>query len=69
MQQRQVRPQHAPWVNFPSLPPTVNQPFTAFPTDSAALPTIAFVIPDLEDDMHDGSVATGDTWLADHLDA
>ncbi len=59
---------HAPWVNFASLPATVNQPFTAFPTDFTTLPTIAFVIPDLEDDMHDGSVSTGDTWLADHLD-
>lgn len=59
---------HAPWVNFASLPTTVNQPFTAFPTDFTTLPTVAFVIPDLEHDMHDGSVSTGDTWLAEHLD-
>ncbi len=58
---------HAPWVNFPSLPATVHQPFTAFPSDFAALPTVSFVIPDLDHDMHDGSVATGDTWLAEQL--
>lgn len=58
---------HAPWVNFPSLPTTVHQPFTAFPSDFAALPTVSFVIPDLDHDMHDGSVATGDTWLAEQL--
>lgn len=58
---------HAPWVNFPSLPATVNQPFTAFPADFTRLPSISFVIPDLDHDMHDGSIASGDTWLAAHL--
>jgi acid phosphatase len=59
---------HAPWASFSSLPGTVNQPFTAFPVDFATLPTVSFVIPDLDHDMHDGSVATGDAWLAQHLD-
>jgi len=39
-------------------------PFSAFPTGNyAALPTVSFVIPDNDDDMHDGSVAQGDAWL------
>jgi hypothetical protein len=59
---------HAPWVNVPSLPATVNQPLTAFPTDFTRLPTISFVIPDLDHDMHDGSITAGDAWLAAHMD-
>ena len=48
------------------VPLAVNQPFTAFPTSPngfAALPTISIVVPDQQNDMHDGSVAQGDAWL------
>jgi len=41
----------------------VNQPFTAFPTNYNDLPTVSFVIPNLINDMHDGTIAQGDTWL------
>lgn len=41
----------------------LNQPFTAFPTDFNELPTVSFVIPNLDNDMHDGSIAQGDAWL------
>ncbi len=58
---------HAPWVDFTDLPTSVSLPFTAFPRDYAALPTVAFVIPDLCHDMHDCPVATGDAWIRDHL--
>ncbi len=58
---------HNPWVNFAPLPPWVNQPFTAFPTDYSKLPTVSFVVPNLINDMHDGTVAPGDTWLSRHL--
>jgi phosphatidylinositol-3-phosphatase len=60
---------HAPWVNFADLPHTVAQPYAAFPGDFAALPSVAFVVPNLCHDMHDCSIATGDVWLRDHLDA
>ena len=60
---------HSPWVHFDNLPPAVNQPATSFPSDFAKLPTVAFLIPDLCHDMHDCSVATGDSWLHDHVDA
>jgi hypothetical protein len=54
---------HAPWTYFPTIPASSIQPFTAFPHDYAKLPTVAFVIPDLQDDMHSGSIAHGDAWL------
>ena len=58
---------HVPWTDFTDLAPTVNQTFSAFPTNYANLPTISFVIPDLLDDMHDGTIQQGDTWLNRHL--
>jgi len=60
---------HAPWVNFTNVPTTANQPFTSFPTDFTTLPTISFVIPNLNDDMHDGTIAQGDTFLQQHLNS
>lgn len=30
-------------------------------------PTFNFIAPNLDDDMHDAPVATGDTWLGTHL--
>ncbi|HEY0166499.1 MAG TPA: alkaline phosphatase family protein [Jatrophihabitans sp.] len=58
---------HNPWVNFTNLPGSVNQPMTAFPSDFNRLPHVSFVVPNLENDMHDGSVAQGDRWLQEHL--
>jgi hypothetical protein len=58
---------HNPWVNFGNLPASVNQPFTAFPTHFASLPTVAFITPNMCNDMHDCPVATGDRWLRDNL--
>jgi hypothetical protein len=59
---------HAPWVNFPSLPSDLSQPFSRFPTSLSALPTVAFVVPNLCNDMHSCSVATGDRWARAHLE-
>jgi phosphatidylinositol-3-phosphatase len=58
---------HAPWTDFPALPSSVNQPYSALPADLGRLPTVAFVVPNLCDDMHDCSVATGDVWARGHL--
>ena len=58
---------HNPWVDFPALPPGVNQPYSALPADFADLPTVAFVVPDLCNDMHDCGVAAGDAWAKKHL--
>lgn len=59
---------HNPWVDFSDVPPASNQPFTAFPSDLSTLPTVSFVVPNQLHDMHDGTVAQGDTWLRDNLD-
>jgi len=58
---------HVPWTDFSLDNPSDNQPFTSFPSDFTKLPLVSFVIPDLLDDMHDGTVAQGDTWLQDNL--
>lgn len=58
---------HNPWVDFPSVPASANRPFASFPRVFAALPHLSFVIPNLTDDMHDGTVRTGDRWLQNHL--
>ncbi len=63
---------HNPWVNWQGagtngIPSTMNQPLTAFPTDYTKLPTMSFVIPNLQNDMHSGTMAAGDTWLKNNL--
>jgi acid phosphatase len=60
---------HNPWVNFGNLPASVNQPYSALPADLGQLPTVAFVVPNLCDDMHDCPVKTGDDWARAHLAA
>jgi hypothetical protein len=55
------------------VPATTNKPFTSFPTDFNNLPTVSFVIPDLDHDMHDGALGTalanGDNWFYNNLNA
>lgn len=60
---------HVPWANFTNVPAANSVPFSAFNnrTDYATLPTVSFVIPNLDNDMHDGSVAQADTWLYNNL--
>jgi PKD repeat protein len=58
---------HNPWVNFPAIPAASNQPFTAFPSDFTTLPDVSFVVPNLQNDMHDGTIAQGDAWLQNNL--
>jgi phosphatidylinositol-3-phosphatase len=60
---------HNPWVNFAGLPGSVNQPWSAIPSDFADLPTVSFVVPNLCNDMHDCGVAAGDRWARQHLPA
>ena len=60
---------HNPWVNFTDVPASSNVPFSSFPADYSQLPTVAFVVPNQDNDMHDGSITQGDTWLKAHLDA
>lgn len=57
-----------------TVPDTVNKPFYGYFPDSnnyASLPTVAYVVPNGTDDMHDGSAPTsidsGDTWFKRNL--
>jgi phosphatidylinositol-3-phosphatase len=68
---------HVPWISFSDLPDgttaagSSNLRFQDFPASFSDLPTVSFVIPNLINDMHDGSVpasvTAGDTWLRQHL--
>lgn len=59
---------HNPVAHFPSLPGEINRPLSDFPSDFSTLPTVAFVIPNVHNDMHDGDIRRGDVWLREHLD-
>ncbi len=59
---------HNPITNWPGLS-HLNLPFASFPVDFAQLPTVSLVIPDLQHDMHDGSIEQGDAWLHDNIDS
>jgi phosphatidylinositol-3-phosphatase len=60
---------HNPWVDFANVPASSNRPFSSFPTDFSQLPTVAFVVPNQQHDMHSGSVAAGDSWAQQHVDS
>jgi hypothetical protein len=65
---RYVR-KHNPAASFLNVPADVNLPFSMFPSSRwDSLPTVSFVVPDLDNDMHDGSVERGDAWLRENLD-
>jgi len=72
---------HVPWISFANVPngktitTSSNLRFADFPSDASqyhTLPTVAFVIPNLINDMHDGlitdSIPTGDRWLKTKID-
>jgi acid phosphatase len=63
------RRKHNSWVDFSNVPAAGNVRYSTFPADFTTLPTVAFVTPDMCNDMHDCSVGTGDKWLKSHLDA
>ena len=62
---------HSPWINFSNVPTSDSLPFTSFPSSSnyASLPTLSFVIPNLDDDMHDGTISQASTWLKNNISA
>jgi acid phosphatase len=69
---------HNPWVNWQSdstkygLPDSVNKPFKDFPSDYSKLPDVAIVVPNEDNEMHNGpdslTIARADQWLKKHLD-
>ncbi len=59
---------HNPLVNWKSLPSNMNLRLNDFPQDFSKLPTVSFVVPDQNNDMHDGNFATADAWLKSHIE-
>jgi hypothetical protein len=75
---------HVPWISFANVPRSSKLPFTDFPTKNFDnLPTVAFVIPNLDNDMHnipqkcipqssqkcfEESIMAGDSWLKKNID-
>ena len=72
---------HVPWISFANVPngstvaTSSNLRLADFPADPAqyhTLPTVAFVIPNLDNDMHNGPIETsipaGDRWLKKNID-
>lgn len=60
---------HNPWANFSNVPASQNMPLTSLPKDFSKLPTVSFVIPDQQYDMHDGTIEQADNWLKTHMDS
>ncbi len=60
---------HVPWASFTNIPANRSLPFSSFPAreNYDSLPTVSMVIPNLDNDMHDGSIAQGDQWLYQNL--
>ncbi len=65
---------HNPWSDWQgaaganALPSSTNLRFADFPTDYSQLPTVSFVVPNQQHDMHDGTIQQADTWLKANLD-
>jgi phosphatidylinositol-3-phosphatase len=62
---------HNPTTIFSNVPPTANLPLSTLhlndTTTFASLPNVVCITPDLMNDMHDGSITQGDTWLKTNL--
>ena len=68
---------HNPWVNWQSSPVNTvpaqrNRPLTDFPTDFGTLPTVSIIVPNQQNDMHDGQdpdrIHRADQWLQARLE-
>lgn len=71
---------HTPWVNWigngqNNIPDSISLPMSEFPTDFNKLPTLSFVIPDQDYDMHNiavlgssSAIKRGDEWLEKNID-
>jgi len=69
---------HNPWVDWQGnsrngLPDSTNLTLDKLPSDFSKLPTVSFVMPNEDNDMHNGpdslSIKRGDQWLKANLDS
>src|SRR6185437_10217715 len=61
---------HNPWESFPEAF-SVEKDFATFPTSAnfSTLSSVSFIAPNVDHDMHNGTVAQGDTWLQANLNS
>ncbi len=59
---------HVPWLFFSNIPSSSKKTMNDFPTNFDNLPTVSFVIPNNDNNTHDGSIAQGAAWLQSKLD-
>ncbi|MBS1920334.1 MAG: acid phosphatase [Bacteroidetes bacterium] len=69
---------HCPWVNWQgpgenNFPDSIGQTLTEFPKNFNKLPTVAFLIPNQDNDMHNGNgdstmIKRADDWLKVHIE-
>ncbi len=61
---------HNPWEYFPEGTSVEKDFATYWPTGNfSSLPDVSFVIPNVNNDMHNGTIAQGDAWLRANIDA
>lgn len=65
---------HNPWVNWQNaatngIPTGSNRPFSDFPIDINSLPAVSIVVPNLNHDIHDGTISVCDAWVQTNLGA
>jgi hypothetical protein len=58
---------HNPVTIFSNVPAQANKPFSLFPHNYDSLENVVCITPNLQNDMHDGSIRQGDTWLKNNL--
>ena len=58
---------HNPWVEFSNVPANENLPFARFPQHYAALPTVSYVVPNEQNNMHSGQVQDADNWYQSNI--
>ena len=74
------RRKHNPWANWQAAAGTVSIPvnqlpfdtnlrFADFPADFTQLPDVSFVVPNEQNDRHDGTIRMADDWLRANLGA
>jgi hypothetical protein len=61
---------HNPWTKFSNVPSGNNLPFAGyFPSGNfGSLSDISIVVPNLINDIHDGTINQGDVWLQTNID-
>jgi hypothetical protein len=57
---------HNPWESFADAK-RAGRSLAEFPRDYGRLPAVSFVIPNLRNDMYDGTIRQADAWLKTHL--